>query len=134
MLPSASPHRFLLRGGFCILNRSSCQATVAASLFRLTVEEASCCFFVGARNLLPFRLPCQLASSTRFFPLHRLCRLRDLSASAGGGFYHRRVSSQLRFVDRLFLMSFAASVGGPTAIAVSPVLTEGRGFYRLAVP
>lgn len=53
------------------------------------------------------------------------CRLRDLSASAGGGFYHRRVSSQLHFVDHLFLISFAASVGGPTAIAVSPVLPRG---------
>jgi hypothetical protein len=136
VLPCFSAHRFLLRGASFILNRFRCQAAVATSLFRFTSSSALLpgFSFEGRRNLLPFRFLCQLASLTRFFPPAVFCRLRDGSGSAGGGFYHRRVSSQLRFVDCLFRSVCCSRPEVPTASAVSPSRPRGRGMYRLAPP
>lgn len=51
---------------FTISKRSCCQAAVAASLFRF-VPRRPALRFGGARNLLPFRPPCQLSSLTLCF-------------------------------------------------------------------
>jgi hypothetical protein len=101
-----------------ISKRPSCQAAVAAPFHRFVPVRIqhrafALCFFLsgGARNLLRFRIPCQLASSTLSSAPSRLCRLRDFRRFVGGsGFYHRRVGSQLRsptfyFVFHCFVRS-----------------------------
>jgi hypothetical protein len=106
VLPSAP----LRCGGSCILNRFSCQATIAASLFWFTARSVLL-LFRGARNLLPLRPSCQPASSTRFSPPDRFRRLRDLSvqreaASTTAAFRVNSTSSTFYF------LMFTASAGG----------------------
>lgn len=88
--------------------------------------------FVGARNLLPFRLPCQLASSTRFFRSTDSVACATFSASAGGGFYHHRVSSQLRFVDLLFRPVCCTGRRSPPPMRFR--LSRPRGAASIASP
>ena len=100
-----------------------------ASPLRLVWKQhlaGALCFFSfeGARNLLRFRLPCQPTSSTPSFPSIRLCRLRDVAVSRGGGFYHRRVRCQLRSLTSYFVCHFASSER-PVAVATS--LSRPRG-------
>ena len=85
---------------FFISKRLFCQAAVAAPFHRFaspgfnTAPSRFVSSGRGARNLLPFRISCQLASSTLSSTSLRLCRLRYFAVSRGGGFYHRRVRSQ----------------------------------------
>jgi len=136
VLPCFPAHRFLPRGASFILNRFRCQAAVATSLFRFTSSSALLpgFSFEGRRNLLPFRLLCQLASLTRFFPLPRflsparLLRFSGEAASTTASFRVNFVSSTSYFA----LSACCARPEVPTASAVSPSRPRGRGMYRLA--
>jgi len=75
---------FNLGVAFFISKRFFCQAAVAAPFHRFSPSGLNTApprfvssFRVGARNLLPSRLPCQLPSSTLSSPQARLRRLRD---------------------------------------------------------
>jgi hypothetical protein len=72
------PHRFQPAGRLLYSEPFSLSSGRCRFAFSVHREGALRCSFVGARNLLPFRSSCQLASSTRFFPPAVFCRLRDL--------------------------------------------------------
>jgi hypothetical protein len=79
----------------------------------------------GARNLLRFRLPCQLASSTLSSASPRLPPLRGAAAST-------TAASRVNFARRLRISSFTSSSGASVASATSPF--RPRGAASIASP
>jgi hypothetical protein len=80
----------------------------------------------GARNLLHFRVSCQLASSTLSSASLRLSSLRGEAAST-------TAALGVNFALRLRISSFTASVRSSWPPVRPCFPSEGRGFYRLAL-
>jgi hypothetical protein len=120
---------FNLGAAFFISKRLFCQAAVSGPPLRpiwtriAPSRFASSCR--GARNLLRFRLPCQLASSTLSSASPRLPPLRGAAAST-------TAASRVNFARRLRISSFTSSSGASVASATSPF--RPRGAASIASP
>lgn len=102
MLPFASPHRVQLAGRRLYSEPFSLSSGRCRFAFSVHREGEVRFSFVGGAelNAAPSSVSTHFVDS--FFPAPPRLSPERLFGSAGSGFYHRRVSSQLRFVDLLF--------------------------------
>ena len=134
---------------FFISKRLLCQAAVAAAFHRFAssgFNTAPWRFVSSCRGgAEPTSLPRPL--STRFvdslFRLVPVCRPCDFAVSRGGGFYHRRVGSQLRSPTSYFVFHFfRPGLPSPVRLRLSvrgarllpPPRWESTPYFRLRIP